>query len=180
MRILSLRSKIKSQIGTLDQISSINEKTKPQNDQGNPLRISDLLKKMEDDKEKTQATLKSLRVNYDDKDLWLSPNPLEDENGKWVRAQQIKAPINAEKTCGECDYREGLEEVLNILSLCGFIDKLNKGENNLPPFTKEPSIKPLKKPLIERIEEKKEDNDQPKNLRIKFKNKSGLEHEFYY
>jgi hypothetical protein len=145
VRIFFLGSKIKAQIEALDYISSINGKARLQQDQENHPEIRDLLEKMAENREKSPAVLKSLRVNYYDRDLWSSSNPLDDEKERWINSPHTKAPVNLHGDCTDCEYKRGMEEVLNMLSVCGFIEKLSKREPepDFPPPAKEPSIGPL-------------------------------------
>jgi hypothetical protein len=155
VRIFLLGSKIKAQIEALDYISSINGKAKLQKDQENNPKIRDLFERVTENKEKPLAILKSLRVSYNDKDLWSSSNPLDDEKEMWVNLPHAKTTDNIHRVCRDCEYKQGTEEVLNMLSVCGFIKKLSKREPDFPPVAKEPSMEPF--------EEKEDNDDRPKS-----------------
>jgi len=180
MRILLLKTKINSQIDTLDQYKPTNtdDSTSPQ------LQNDEIVKRLNEilSKEKTisPATLKSLSVNYNNKSRWLTSNPLSPEKEEWISTPLLKgqtAPPRTENKCLDCKYKEGLEEVLNMLSVCGFIKKPENGqvEQESPvvsTYTIEEKVLPMK--------EKEEKKRLSKDMRIRFTGKNGLAHEFYY
>ena len=162
-RLLLLNHKLKSQIEDLSQRSSSN-KREPKFLQKNSQIKQSSFKILKKGEETPPAFLKSLSVNYDGKGQWVSKNPLIFENENWTIIPSIKRS-NDQEICVECKCKEGLEEILNILSVCGFIKKTSDGKVDSPA---ESTIN-----LIEQNE------DISKDLRIKFR-KNGSEREFYY
>jgi len=169
-RIFLLKSKIRSQVEALDQHRSATRNlSKPPQTKNNHETLKDLFETQEE-KEQPPATLKFLRVNYNDKINWLSPNPLADEKETWITAPSIKRPTESSKTCEYCRYKEGLEEVLNILSVCGFIKKPKKEINqDFPNTTTDPLIEQESYTL------------HSKSMTTRsFRRKSGIEPKTYY
>ena len=161
---------MRSQIEAFDQRPSINKDPSELNQQDTPDILKNLYEIMKKDKEKPPAVLKSLRVNYDNKNRWRSPNPLASEKKTWITTPPVKRPTDPSKKCKDCKYKEGLEEVLNILALCGFIKKPKELE------LRQDSPAVPTNFLIKQGSQR----SRLKDLRIKFRGKDGLEHEIYY
>lgn len=178
MRILLLKTKINTQIDTLDQFkpNGINEFSSGSQDEKEIVkRLNEILNK---EKSTSNAFLKSLSVNFNNKSRWQSSNPLSSEKEEWVvtpllKKQNVPSP-NGNK-CIECKYKEGLEEILNMLSVCGFIKKPDseKSEQEMQPILDS-------KKQISPTKGKEEEKHQSKDMRIKFTRNNGISHEFYY
>jgi hypothetical protein len=60
---------------------------------------------MAQDKEKPPALLKSLTVNYNDKDLRPSSNPLGDGKERSINSSRTKTPDNLHRVWRDCEYK---------------------------------------------------------------------------
>lgn len=169
-RIILLNSRLKDQLEELSKQPSNNKNE--QSLQSNLDRTRNLYKMMEKDERPPPAYLKSLSVNYDGKGRWITSDPLVSETEKWAVVPSPKRSNNQDK-CTYCKYKEGLEELLNILSVCGFI---RKPEIDTPTA----SYKPMESSDESKNTQKDEQKKDPRDLRIKFKSQSGSEREFYY
>jgi hypothetical protein len=179
-RLLILNYRLKSQIEDLNKRSSTNKQEPEPLQQDSELKKNPL-KVIPKDESTSPAFLKSLSVKYGGKGHWVSKDPLQIENENWTVVPSITKSNNPE-TCTDCKYKEGLEEVLNILSVCGIIKKTTEGEivpldkvkDVLPKIVKEDSLDESPKSQKEH-----KSDDSSKDLRVKLK-KNGSEHEFYY
>jgi len=183
-RLVILNNNLKAQIEALSQQAS---KGKGESEflQNNQNMAKNLFKAIRKDEDTPPAYVKSLSVNYGDRSRWTSADPLASENEKWVATPPInKEKDTAKNNCANCRYKEGLEEVLNILSVCGFIKKPVSTEIEVTDISKEQENQRM------HVEPQSEENDSPsdqqqrknssRDMRIKFKGKNGSEREFYY
>lgn len=121
-KILELRSKINTQMNTLNNSSlgknPLNNNLSNKSESDIEEKIRGLLKAKESE---APADFKSLNINYEKADYHLVP---DDDNLEWKLDSTTKrnriARTHPQK-CDECKYKEGIEEALNILAVCGFI-----------------------------------------------------------
>ena len=169
-RIILLNSKLKDQLEELNK-QPLNDKNE-QPLQSNLDRTRNLYKTVKKDEETPPAYLKSLSVNYNGKGRWVTSDPHGFETEKWSVVPSTKGNADQDK-CTYCRYKEGLEEILNILSLCGFVTKPG---SDISTSSHKPSKSSNEQKNVENDEQKKDSRD----LRIKFKTENGSEREFYY
>jgi len=117
-RILELRSKINSQINSLS--SGLNK----QEPKGEELRR--LLK--------INGFGLSPDFSYREGDLHLTPDEKGHEEWRLAAMNHLDRLPSESQRCKECKYKEGLEEVLNILAVCGFVER-GEGERELGPLS---------------------------------------------
>jgi len=107
-RIFELRSKINSQIDRLNKAM--------------PLARDPLSGDLDQQEPKVEEELRRLlKINYCQADRYRLPS--EEDREDWRNATMIHWDrlTRDELQCRECKHKEGLEEVLNILAVCGFI-----------------------------------------------------------
>jgi hypothetical protein len=113
LRILKLRTKISTQLGELED-----------DHKEHPLSRSDLAADLTD----IPAVMKSLRVNFNNEDYLFLPSVVPDNEAdhrhsdlSTFKKQLEERENKGEQDCETCKYRECMEELLNILTLCGFV-----------------------------------------------------------
>ncbi len=113
LRILKLRTKISTQLGELEDNSKAHTSSR-----------SNLATDLTD----IPAIMKSLRVNFNNEDYIFLPStvPAKEANHGHPDLSAFKKLLEerekkGELDCETCKYRECMEELLNILTLCGFI-----------------------------------------------------------
>ena len=108
IRIFELRSKINSQIDGLNKTM--------------PLARDPLSGDLNRQEPKVEEELRRLlKINDSGADRYCLPH--EEDREDWRLATKIHwdGLTRDELQCRECKHKEGLEEVLNILAVCGFI-----------------------------------------------------------
>lgn len=115
LRILRLRTKITTQLGELQD-----------DREDRPQRRTDLAADLTD----IPAVMKSLRVNFNNEDYLFVPSALPDHEVdrqhsdlRTLKKQLEEREKRGEGDCVTCKYRECMEELLNILMLCGFVPR---------------------------------------------------------
>ena len=115
LRILRLRTKISTQLGEF------------QDDRAeHPQSRSDLVNDLTD----IPAVMKSLKVNFNNEDYLFLPSadPGTEADHRPPDLSTLRRQLEAREKRGEgdcetCKYRECMEELLNILTLCGFVPR---------------------------------------------------------
>jgi hypothetical protein len=113
-RILELRSRIRSQIDDLN--STVSPAKDPSSGNSN-----------DQEPKAEEAMRRLLKTNN------RTTNPYElteEERREWRLATTIRQDgfVGGEpRQCKECKYKEGLEEVINILAVCGFLRRGEEG-----------------------------------------------------
>ncbi len=161
-RILVLNYRLKSQLEALGQQNPTSRRER-ESSKDTPPTLESLLKIVKREVEKPPAYLSSLNVHYDGKGRWTSTEPPMSENEEWISVPSVKRQVDVD-VCADCKYKEALEEVLNIFSVCGFVRRFESERLDSPDVSKGPSD-------VQRT---------PGDFRIKFKGKDGKEREFYY
>jgi hypothetical protein len=113
LRILRLRSRISTQLGELED-----------DGKGHSPSKSDLAADLTD----IPAVMKSLRVNFNNEDYLFLPSAIPDSEAdprhsdlSTLKKQLEERENRGEGDCETCKYRECMDELLNILTMCGFV-----------------------------------------------------------
>jgi len=135
-RILELRSKINSQINSLNNTAASARAGANGIPKNREHKVEEELRwLLKTNKPECPANFKSLKINYGRANYHLVPD--EESQGDWKLATTIhgdRLTGDDPRQCDECKYKEGLEEVLNILAVCGFIRRgEEKSEAGTPP-----------------------------------------------
>jgi len=127
LRILELRAKINAQIDGLNNTIIPTRKTTNNDPEKREPDIEEELKWLLKTRE-LQGIPSDLRpkTNHDEADHDYGHKEELKEWGLATGIHEDELPRDELQQCRECRYKEGLEEVLNVLSICGFIRRDEK------------------------------------------------------